>query len=71
VGIWSGTGSSRNLDLLESLEDYARRAHESGLDAAAAAEGFTLPEPLAEWFQFSTQYPQRALDAWLRELAAG
>ncbi len=59
------------LDLLESLEDYARRAHESGLDAAAAAEGFTLPEPLAEWFQFSTQYPQRALDAWLRELAAG
>jgi glyoxylase-like metal-dependent hydrolase (beta-lactamase superfamily II) len=59
------------LGLLESVEEHARRARESGLDAEEAAAGFTLPGPLAEWFQFSAQYPQRALDAWLRELTAG
>lgn len=59
------------LALLDAVEEQAREAHHAGRTAEEAAAGFTLPEPLSGWFRFSEQYPRRALEAWLRDLAAG
>ncbi|HSG48307.1 MAG TPA: MBL fold metallo-hydrolase [Longimicrobiales bacterium] len=58
------------LELLARVEEQARRAHASGLNASEAAREFTLPSPLDEWFLFSDGYPERALGAWLAELGA-
>jgi glyoxylase-like metal-dependent hydrolase (beta-lactamase superfamily II) len=59
----------RYLGLLEHVEGAAREAHAAGRSAEEAAATFVLPASLGEWFRFSPDYPRRALDAWLRELA--
>lgn len=58
------------MDLLDRVEESARRAHARGLDPQEAARVFTLPAPLNEWFLFSDAYPARALAAWLAEFGA-
>jgi glyoxylase-like metal-dependent hydrolase (beta-lactamase superfamily II) len=66
-----GNDFAAYLELLDRVEEQARRAHEAGRSAAEAAEGFALPPELEGWFRFSPQYPERAISAWLRELGRG
>jgi glyoxylase-like metal-dependent hydrolase (beta-lactamase superfamily II) len=54
--------------LLDDVEAAARRAHERGDDAAAAASAYSVPEALGEWMLFSPRYFETAIGAWLREL---
>ena len=58
------------IQLIDSVEDAARRAHEQGLPAAEAAETYKVPPSLGEWVMFSEQYYEVALRAWERELGA-
>lgn len=60
---------TRYRRLLEHVEGEARRAHAEGRSAEEAASAFVMPASLGEWLRFSPDYPRRALDAWLRELA--
>lgn len=59
----------RFVELIDLVEQAARRAWESGTPAADAAKEFSLPDPLAEWHMFSPRYYEVALGAWERELA--
>jgi glyoxylase-like metal-dependent hydrolase (beta-lactamase superfamily II) len=58
----------RYLELLDLMEDTARRAHAAGRSPAEAAAGLALPAALGEWTMFSPRYFQVALEAWEREL---
>lgn len=64
-------GMTRYVGFLDHVEAVARRAHQRGQTAEEAATDFTVPTSLGAWFQFSADYPRRALDAWLRELSGG
>jgi glyoxylase-like metal-dependent hydrolase (beta-lactamase superfamily II) len=58
----------RYLELLDLIEDTARRAHAAGKSPTEAAAGLALPPALGEWTMFSPRYFQVALEAWEREL---
>lgn len=58
----------RFRDFLEVLESHARTSLEAGRSLEEAAETLVLPEPFAEWYQFSRGYPQRAMERWYRDL---
>jgi glyoxylase-like metal-dependent hydrolase (beta-lactamase superfamily II) len=58
----------RYLELLDLIEDTARRAHAAGTSPTEAAAGLALPPALGEWTMFSPRYFQVALEAWEREL---
>lgn len=58
----------RYLELLDLIEDTARRAHAAGKSPTEAAAELTLPPALGEWTMFSPRYFQVALEAWEREL---
>jgi glyoxylase-like metal-dependent hydrolase (beta-lactamase superfamily II) len=58
------------IALLDDVEAAARRAHEAGSDAAAAAASYRIPESLGEWLMFSPRYFETAIAAWLREMRA-
>jgi glyoxylase-like metal-dependent hydrolase (beta-lactamase superfamily II) len=58
----------RYLELLDLIDDTARRAHAAGRSPTEAAGGFVLPPALGEWTMFSPRYFQVALEAWAREL---
>ena len=60
----------RYLTLLESVEAAARRAVERGFTAEAAGAEYRIPEPLGEWVLFNPRYFERAIGAWMKELAA-
>lgn len=66
----TGADVDRLIDLLDHLEEAGRRAWAAGRSAEEAAADYTLPPALAEWTLFSPRYPQVAIGAWLRELAA-
>ncbi len=55
-------------ELLDMLEDSARRTHAAGTDAKVAAADFKLPEKFAKWYIFSPQVIPRVFAAWYREL---
>jgi len=59
----------RYVELLDLVEDAARRAHAAGQSPADAATRFTLPPALGEWTLFGESYFRTALEAWERELA--
>ncbi|MCE9602402.1 MAG: MBL fold metallo-hydrolase [Gemmatimonadetes bacterium] len=63
-------GLDRYLALLESVEAAARRAVERGITAEAAGAEYRIPGPLGEWVLFNPRYFERAIGAWLKELAA-
>jgi len=60
----------RYLALLESVEAAARRAVERGVSAAVAGAEYRIPAELGEWVLFNPRYFERAIGAWLRELAS-
>ncbi|MCI0433953.1 MAG: MBL fold metallo-hydrolase [Gemmatimonadetes bacterium] len=59
------------IELLDDVEAAARRAHERGMDAAAAATEYRLPAAMAAWTLFSPRYFETAIGAWLKELRPG
>lgn len=58
----------RYIELLDLIEDTARRAHAAGKSPTEAAAALALPPALGEWTMFSPRYFQVALEAWAREL---
>lgn len=59
----------RYLALLADVERAARAAHGRGMTAVEAAAGYRVPERLGEWALFSPRYFERAIGAWMLELA--
>ncbi len=59
----------RYLVLLDSVEDAARRAIASGDAAEVAGAAYRIPEALGEWVLFSPRYFERAIAAWMKDLA--
>ena len=62
---------ARYTTVIDSVEEAARGAIEGGRTAQEAAEEYEVPEELGEWSLFNPAYYQRAIEAWMRELAAG
>jgi len=59
----------RYLALLDSVEAAARIAMSRGVTAEAAGAAYQLPGALGEWLLFNPRYFERAIGAWMRELA--
>lgn len=62
---------ARYIDVIDSVEEAARRAINGGRTAQDAAVEYEVPEELGEWSLFNPAYYQRAIEAWMRELAGG
>ena len=62
---------ARYIDVIDSVEAAARRAINGGRTAQEAAEEYEVPEELGDWSLFNPAYYQRAIEAWMRELAGG
>lgn len=62
---------SQYLELLDTVEQVARRAFDRGLPAADAAKEFKLPSPQSGWTLFNPRYYETAINAWHKELAGG
>lgn len=56
------------IDLLDHVEAAARRAIAAGRPLEEAAEEYTVPASLGEWYMFSDRYPLLAFRAWERAL---
>jgi glyoxylase-like metal-dependent hydrolase (beta-lactamase superfamily II) len=67
--IYTAGQFSQYVELLDLVEDAARRARTSGMPAAAAARELVLPDALKEWVLFGESYYEVALRAWEREFA--
>lgn len=61
----------RYIDLLDDVEAAAHRAFERGMSAEDAGAAYAIPEALGEWMLFNPRYFERAVGAWLSELALG
>jgi glyoxylase-like metal-dependent hydrolase (beta-lactamase superfamily II) len=61
----------RYLRLLDSVEEAARHAMDNGLTAEAAGTEYRVPSALGEWVLFNPRYFERAIGAWMKELAKG
>lgn len=62
-------GLDRYLELLDRVEEAARAALARGQTAEQAGTAFTMPVGLEEWTLFNARYFERAIAAWMRELA--
>ncbi len=60
---------SRYVALIDSVEEAARDAWRHGINSDDAAEAYEVPVELGEWMMFSPNYHQRAIQAWMDELA--
>ena len=60
---------SRYVALIDSVEEAARRAWTRGINSEDAAGSYEVPAELGEWVMFSPTYHQRAIQAWMDELA--
>lgn len=58
----------RYIDLLDHVEDAARRAVAEGMTAGEAGDRYRLPESASEWVLFNPVYFERAIGRWLDEL---
>ena len=61
---------SRYVALIDSVEEAARDAWRRGINSDDAAEAYEVPVELGEWMMFSPNYHQRAIQAWMDELAS-
>lgn len=57
------------IALLDSVEAAARSAVTRGLTAEAAGTEYKIPPSLGEWTLFNPRYFERAIGAWMKELA--
>ena len=60
---------SRYVALIDSVEEAARNAWRRGVNSEEAAENYDVPAELGDWVMFSPNYHQRAIQAWMDELA--
>lgn len=60
----------RYVELLDHVEEAARRAHEAGIPAVRAGADYTLPAGMEEWVLFDPAYFSRAIGAWMDEWGA-
>jgi glyoxylase-like metal-dependent hydrolase (beta-lactamase superfamily II) len=58
----------RYIDLLQDVEEAARRAIERGITAEQAGAEYELPAEMQEWVLFNPEYFERAIGAWMNEL---
>ncbi len=58
---------SRYVEVLQGVEETARRALRQGWTAEEAANRHRIPPALGEWTLFNPSYFQRAIEAWLTE----
>lgn len=56
--------------LLDDVEAAARAAVGQGLSAEEAGARYRVPEALGEWTLFNPRYFERAIGAWMKELAS-
>ena len=59
----------RYLALLDSVEAAARAAVRDGITAGKAGDAYRVPAALGEWVLFNPRYFERAIGAWMKELA--
>lgn len=59
----------RYIALLDSVEAAARSALTRGLTAEAAGKEFRIPGSLGDWTLFNPRYVERAIGAWMKEMA--
>jgi glyoxylase-like metal-dependent hydrolase (beta-lactamase superfamily II) len=64
-GLADEEAMDRYLALLADVEGAARRALEEGLDAAEAAERYSIPDELGSWRLFGPRYVETAIGAWM------
>ena len=57
------------LEVIDGLEETARRARREGWTAEEAGSRHEIPEALGEWTLFNPSYFQRAVEAWMKEWA--
>ena len=57
--------------LIDAVEEAARSAWRRGMAPDEAAEAFEVPDALGDWYVFNPSFYQRAMQAWMDELAAG
>jgi glyoxylase-like metal-dependent hydrolase (beta-lactamase superfamily II) len=58
------------IALLDDVEGAARRAIAAGQTAEAAGASYKLPAAIENWTLFNSRYFERAIGAWMKELAA-
>lgn len=56
------------IDLLDDVEEAARRALDRGMTAERAGGEYRLPPGMREWVLFNPAYFSRAIGAWMDEL---
>ncbi|MEQ8329305.1 MAG: MBL fold metallo-hydrolase [Longimicrobiales bacterium] len=59
----------RYIAVLDDVEAAATRAVERGWSAEEAGAAYRIPESLGDWMLFSPTYFERAIGAWMSELA--
>lgn len=69
-GRTDAAGVDAFVELLGIVERAARDAHSNGRSAVDAAADFRMPPAMADWTLFSPRYFERAIGAWLKELAS-
>lgn len=57
----------RYLQVIDGLEETARRARDQGWTAEEAGKRHRIPESLGDWTLFNPTYFQRAVEAWMME----
>jgi glyoxylase-like metal-dependent hydrolase (beta-lactamase superfamily II) len=57
----------RYLQVIDGLEETARRARDQGWTAEEAGNRHRIPDSLGEWTLFNPTYFQRAVEAWMME----
>lgn len=62
-------GLTRYVGLLDRVERAAREALAAGVSAEEAGRAFRMPEGMDDWTLFNPRYYERAIAAWMRELA--
>ena len=67
---WQGLRTWRRyVEVIDGLEETARRARREGWTAEEAGSRHEIPEDLGEWTLFNPSYFQRAVEAWMKEWA--
>jgi glyoxylase-like metal-dependent hydrolase (beta-lactamase superfamily II) len=58
---------ARYIQVIDGLEETARRARREGWTAEGAGQRHQIPQSLGEWTLFNPLYFQRAVEAWMME----
>ena len=68
-GTTDAAGMDAYIELLTLVERAARDAQARGISAEAAGAAFRMPAAMSDWTLFNPRYFERAIGAWMREIA--